>query len=208
MNKHLQTMKNALTNYQETVKAGLAKMEENNRLYKPEEAEKANAAIMAKLNDERQRVKDQIAEAQEAGQREVNAWGKLDGTQITDDAKLLEHGAVDPDQFAGLVQKYQNNATMLKLLSDYADKENEATGSFSAYWNFAGKGNVGRSRRHFDTRGLPTVEAKQAGIKNAAASAFSLADQIGNLDNNQIGTGPESPFINSALEHFGENDVF
>lgn len=207
MNKHLQTMKNALTNYQKTVKAGLAKMEENNRLYKPEEAEKANAAIMAKLNDERQRVKDQIAEAQEAGQREVNAWGKLDGGKITDDAKLLEHGTITPAQFAALADRYQGNATMVDLLLKYANEHGDnGGGGFEAVWNFTGNG--GRKKPHYDTSGLQTVEAKQAGINNAAASAFSLADRIGNLDDNRIGTGPESPFINSALEHFGENDVF
>lgn len=208
MNKHIQTMKNALTHYQKSVKTGLDKMEENTRLYKPEEAEKANAAIMARLEEEKKTVTDQIAEAQAAGQHDIDAWGKLDGSKITDDAKLLEHGAVNPEQFRTLVDKYQDNSTMLQLLANYADKQNEGSGGFSAVWNYGGKGNDARSRQHFDTTGLPTVEAKRAAFKNAAASAFSLVDRIGTIEKGKIGTGPDSPLVLSSLEQFGENTVF
>ncbi len=207
MNKHIQTMKNALNNYQRSVKAGLEKMEENTRLYKPEEAEKANAAIMAQLKEAKTTVTDQIAEAQTAGQHDIDAWGKLDGSKITDDARLLEHGAVNPEQFRTLVEKYQDNSTMLQLLANYADKQNEGSGGFSAVWNYGGKGNDARSRQHFDTTGLPTVEAKQTAFDHAAASAFSIADRIGSFEKGKIGTGPDSPLILSALEHFGENTV-
>lgn len=208
MNKHIQTMKNALTDYQKSVKTGLDKMEENTRLYKPEEAEKANAAIMAQLKEAKTTVTDQIAEAQTAGQHDIDAWGQLDGSKITDDAALLQAGAVNPEQFRSFVEKYQDNSTMLQLLANYADKQNEGSGGFSAVWNYGGKGNDARSRQHFDTTGLPTVEAKRAAFKNAAASAFSLVDRIGTIEKGKIGTGPDSPLVLSSLEQFGENTVF
>lgn len=208
MNKHIQTMKNALKNYQKEVKAATAKMEENTRIYNPEEAEKQNAAIKARLEEDHKTVTARIREAQEAGQHDIDAWGKLDGSKITDDAALLQAGAVNPEQFRAFVEKYQDNATMLQLLANYAEKENGGEGGFSTFWNYGGKGNDARNRRHFDTTGLPTVEAKQKAFNNAAASALNLADQIGNLEKGKIGTGPDSPFIISALEQFGENTVF
>ena len=74
MNKHIQTMKNALNNYQKAVKTAASKMEENNRLYKPEEAEKANAAIMARLKEDHETVRERIREAKEEAQfRHVSA---------------------------------------------------------------------------------------------------------------------------------------
>lgn len=208
MNKHIQTMKNALNNYQRSVKAGLEKMEENTRLYKPEEAEKANAAIMARLKEDHETVRERIREAKEAGQHDIDAWGKLDGSKITADAALLEAGAVNPEQFRSFVEKYQDNATMLQLLANYAEKENGGQGGFASVWNYGGKGNDARNRRHFDTTGLPTVEAKQRAFNNAAASAFNLADRIGTIEKGKIGTGPDSPLVLSSLEQFGENTVF
>ena len=204
MNKHVQTMKNALTNYRKAVKAAVAKMEENNRLYKPEEAEKANAAIMAKLAEDKDTVKGLIREAQEAGQHDADAWGQLDGSKITDDARLLDAGAVNPDQFQALVRKYQNNATMLQLLANYAEKQNEGHGGFSDVWNYGGKGNVARQQRHFDTSGLPTVEAKRAEFNNYAAAAYSIADRIGSFEKGQLGVGIDSPMLNDQIDNFGE----
>lgn len=203
MNKHIQTMKNAVTNYRKTVRAAVAKMEENTRLYKPEEAEKANAAIMAQLDKDRDTVKGLILEAQEAGQHDADAWGRLDGSKITDDAKLLDAGLVDPEQFRGLVAKYQDNSTMLQLLANYAEKKNGESGGFSAVWNYGGKGNAARAARHFDTSGLPSVESKRAVFNQAAAAAMNMADSIGDLTPGRIGKGPDSVLLDAQLEKFG-----
>lgn len=207
MNKHVQTMKNALSNYRKTVKASVVKMEENTRILKPEEAEKANAAIMEKLAEDKATVKDLIREAQEAGQHDADAWGRLDGAAITPDARLLDAGAVNPEQFRGLVQKYQDNPTMLQLLANYAEKRNEQSGGFSAIWNYGGKGNAARTSPHFDTAGLPTAESKKAEFNSYAASAYSLADRIGNLEKGRIGYGADSPLLIEELDHFGETKI-
>ena len=45
MNKHVGTMKDALADYLKTAKSYLETIDENNRIYQPAEAEKANAAI-------------------------------------------------------------------------------------------------------------------------------------------------------------------
>lgn len=205
MNKQIETMKNAVTNYHKTVKAAVAKMNENTRLYKPEEAKKANAAIMAQLDKDREAVKGLIAEAKEAGINAADTWGKLDGSKITDDAKLLDAGMVNPDQFRCLVAKYKDNATMLQLLSNYAEKKNADSGSFSAVWNWGGKGNAARNVQHFDTTGIPTVQKRKDTISVYADAASDLADRIGDLQKGKIGTGPDSPFILDTLQRFGQD---
>jgi hypothetical protein len=206
MNSHVQTMKNALGNYHKSVKAGLAKMEENNRLYRPEEAKKANATVLSRIEEEQNTAKRIIAEAREAGMREAGEWGKLDGSKITDDSKLLFAETVTPDQFRELVQKYQNNSTMLQLLSDYAEKKNEASGGFSAAWNYDGQ-STGK-RQHFDTSGIPTADKKKHSFDLYAAQASNLVDRIGNLEKGKMGAGPESPFIMSEIENYGSDADF
>ena len=208
MNNHVQTMKNAISNFQKAAKAAAAKMEENNRLYKPEEAERANAAIMAKLKEEQDNAKRIVADARAAGHNAAEAWGQLDGSRITDDAKLLEHGAVTPEQFRGLVQKYQDNATMLQLLANYAEEKNQGAGGFSAVWNYGGKGPAARTSGTYDTSGLPSVKGKSAAYDRYGAQASGIIDRIGNLAPGRIGEGPENPFVLSSVEQFGADAEF
>lgn len=210
MNKHIQTMKNSLTNYQAAVKAGMAKMAENKRIYKPDIAEKENENILKQLREDLSTVQGYISEAQNAGRHDVDAWGSPDPAKITADAALLEHDAVNPNQFRDLVKKYENNSTMLQLLANYAEKKNQGTGGFEAVWNYGGKGNAARTSNHYDTTGLPTAEAKKAVVDNYAAKAFSLAKQIAYpifnpTERNNIGMGPDSTLVTAALEHFGED---
>lgn len=54
----------------------------------------------------------------------VTAWNVLDGSKINhDDAELLRLcDRMNPQQFQALCDKYRENATMLGLLADYADR--------------------------------------------------------------------------------------
>lgn len=203
MNRHIESMKNAITNYRKTVRAAAAKIEENTRLYRPEEAEKANTAILGKLKEDRDAVKGIISEAHDAGLKDAEAWGQLDGSKITDDKKLLDAGIINPNQFRDLVQKYQNNSTMLQILAKYAEEHNKESHSFSAIWDFGGKGNAARASQHFDATGIPTVKSRQAIIDRAAAQATGMIDRISDLTPGKMGCGPDSAFLDTELEKFG-----
>lgn len=211
MNKHVQSMKNAITNYHKTVKSGYDMIAANNRKYKPEIAKEENEKIMAQLQKDLEAVKGLIVEAQDAGRHDADAWGKPDPAKITDDARLLEYDAVSPEEFRSLVSKYENNSTMLQLLANYAEKKNGGVGGFESVWNYGGKGNAARTSKHYDTTGLPTADAKRAAIDNYAAKAMSLADQIGRPAYNPVtgaftmGNGPDSTFVKAALDAFGED---
>lgn len=211
MNKHVETMKTALVNYQSAAKAAQAKIEQNNRLYKPDVAKKENDAVLEKLKADLTATKNAIMEAQEAGKADIESWATPDPARITADAELLERDAVTPEQFKGLVQKYQYNNTMLTLLANYAEKKNGGVGGFESVWNYSGKGNTSGNRKHYDTTGLPTAEAKRASMDSYAASAMHIADQIATPAFNPedrsyyMGAGADSAFVNAALEQFGTN---
>jgi hypothetical protein len=194
MNKHLQTMKNALTNYEKDARAWAQKMEENARLYKPEEAAKANDAILSKMEDSRAAVKQIIQEAMEAGQKDAEAWGRIDPARITDDAKLLDAGLVNPEQFKGLVQKYQDNATMLQLLDTFAKKNSGP--AFN--WGFDGKKD---NRPYFDTTGIVTAKQKAGEYERFAAIACSLADSVGKSPR-EIGYSQDA--VSRSIQVFGD----
>lgn len=195
MNKHLQTMKNALANFEKDATAWAKKIDENNRLYKPEEAKKANDAILAKMEDSRRAVKQIIQEALESGQHDAEAWGQLDPAKITDDAKLLDAGMVTPEQFKGLVQKYQGNATMQQLLAKYAEKNSGPMFN----WGYDRKKDT---RPYYDTHGIMTAEKKAAEFDRQAGNAFYIADRIGK-QGRDLGYSPE--VLQRSIENFGSD---
>ena len=195
MNKHLQTMKNALANFEKDATAWAKKIDENNRLYKPEEAKKANDAILAKMEDSRRAVRQIIQEALESGQHDAEAWGQIDPAKITDDAKLLDAGLVTPEQFKGLVQKYQGNATMQQLLAKFAEKNSGP--AFN--WGFDGKKDT---RPYYDTHGIMTAKKKAAEFDRQAGNAFYIADRIGK-QGRDLGYSPE--LLQRSIENFGSD---
>ena len=195
MNKHLQTMKNALASFEKDAAAWNASIAEHNRLFKPEEAEKANTPILEKLEERRRAVRQIIQDEMEGGQRDAAAWGQLDPAKITDDAKLLDAGMVNPDQFRGLVQKYQGNATMQQLLAKYAEKNSGP--AFN--WGYDGKKDT---RPYYDTSGIMTAEKKAAEFDRHAGNAFYIAERIGKTGRD-LGHSPEA--LQRAIDAFGSD---
>lgn len=204
MNKHVGTMKDALADYLKTAKSYLEKIDENNRIYQPAEAEKANAAIYDKMHAAYEAVIEKINDAKEAGRTDIEAWGQPNGSAITPDVELLKNNAVNPAQFQGLVQKYRNNSTMLQLLAQYGERRNQESGSFNSVWGYGRPDGPARKFEHFDTSGLPSAEKMQKEIDKYAASALNLADRISDTDHGgSYGTGPNSPIVQSSVETFG-----
>ena len=209
MNRHVETMKAALVNYQSAAKAAQAKIEQNNKVFKPDVAKKENAAVMEKLKADLTATKNAIMEAQEAGKADIESWETPDPARITADAELLERDAVTPEQFKNLTRKYQDNNTMLTLLANYAEKKNGGVGGFESVWNYSG--NATGNRKHYDTTGLPTAEEKRSRMDSYAATAMHIADQMATPVFNPVdrsytmGAGADSAFVNAALEQFGTN---
>ena len=133
----------------------------------------------------------------EAGKREAEAWGRLDGGKITEDAKLLDAGIVTPEQFKELATRYADNGTMTQLLADYAQKKNAESGGFAAAWGYTGKGG---KYVHYDTTNLQTVDSKQAALQKYATGAEGIIDQLSDFT-----PGAHSPeWLDLAINQFGE----
>lgn len=198
MNKHLETMKNLMRNYDSSVTKAHAKIAENNKLFQPEEAERQNNAILERLKADKEAVKAQILEAREKGAGEFEAWGKLDGGQITPDAKLLEHGTITPDQFKALADRYQGNATMVDLLLKYANEHgSNGGGGFTAAWNFSGKEK--QDKPHYDTSGLHTSADKIATLDRCTNEALGFIESFG--DTSRLST---EGWRAARIDRFGE----
>lgn len=68
-----------------------------------------------------------IEEIRQQHEKAVNAWNVLDGSKIDhDDAELLRLcDRMNPQQFQALCDKHCENATMLGLLADFADRHSD-----------------------------------------------------------------------------------
>lgn len=188
MNQHLQRMKTALAGYHEKATAAAAEIERAYSLYQREPAEREEQRIRDKLAKERAAAAAEIDAACNDALAGIKAWGTLDGARMTDDVKLLEVG-VTPKQFADLVDKYQDNYTMLNALHRYADNANRT----------AAKDAHGIPETYYDTARIPTPEAKTARwekVYNGARSMLTDLERGDTFTRSLAATG---------IEHWGEN---
>lgn len=204
MNQHLQSMKDAMKNYSARVEKARGQMAQNSKYFKPEEAEKANSDILERLKADGERVKTYIEDVREKAHKEYESWGQLDGSKITDDAKLLQNKGLSVDQFKALAEKYRNNATMTDLLLKYANEHgSNGGGGFSAVWNYSG-GNQER-KPHYDTSGLQTAEEKTADFDRYADSALVLTERLSNVGPAWGDGHMGKAFVDLSVESFGDD---
>jgi hypothetical protein len=163
------------------------------------EAERQNKA----LKQARAAAEEAIRAAHGEGRRAAENWGKLDGSKLTDDIKLLDAGLVDREAFRDLKERYKDNSSMLAALKKYADKQNAA-----AMKEAHEKGDLPLAEP-YETRGIPTAEGKAKSWDRARDSALDMLDAMD-------GTGKYSnphdwgaSFVKAAmpqtLESFGDN---
>ena len=191
---HVDRMAAAVKKYYTEAQIAAGKMQRNNEIYTSEFAEPENEKVKQQLQIARQAAEDAIAEAQAAGRAEALKWGELDGTKITDDARLLDFD-ISPDQFSKLVEKHRTNGTMLSLLKNYGDRQNEK------YQQKEGK--TGEMPKvYYPTGSIPTAEMKAEVYDKFAAGARNLLSSIDSPG--RIGGGADSPMLKTAIESFGQ----
>lgn len=188
MNQHLQRMKTALAGYHEKATAAAAEIERAYSLYQREPAEREEQRIRDKLAKERAAAEAEIDAACNDALAGVKAWGTLDGKKLTDDVKLLDVG-VTPEQFNGLVEKYQDNYTMLNALQRYADNANANAPRDAHGW----------PQVRYDTHRIPTPETKTAAWEKIYNGALST------LSNLERGDAFTRSLAGTAIDHWGEN---
>ena len=198
MNKHLQSMKDTVTTYHAKAKAAEAAINKAIEQYKPNVAREQVATIREALQAAKLAALDAIRDAQMQGADEYAAkWDNLSGEDITPDAQLLQTGLmITQRRFDALCSKYRDagNATMCKLLADYADANNKRLA----------KENPGEifPDGYLTKNELPSPETNAKEWARAAKAAENLIERM-------TGTGWMQGANNSvtinAVEHFGEN---
>jgi len=184
-----QTLQAILRNYQKSSQATAAKIEEAVKIYQPAEAKARVEKLKAHQDEERKNAISAIQEEQEKARAAVAEWARLDGSKITDDAKLLEYGGVTPQQFSELAKKYRDNGTMCQVLRNYGEKHNAQLRKESREVFPAGL---------YALDQIQTVEDRTREAEHSAKSALSIVNMI---DGGFLG-GPNSQLVESAINEF------
>jgi hypothetical protein len=192
--EHISTMAQAVKGYYSAAKQTAAQIEKNNSRYRADIAEGENEKARQQLQQAKWEAEAAVREAQEAGRADAEKWGDLRGSDLTDDAKLLQMD-ISPAQFASLVERYRSNGTMSALLFQYGQRKNDEA---------AKNGAVGLGQ--YDVSSITTVEKKAGVYDRFAVSALDLISRVDQVDT--FGGGIDSPMLQTSIESFGEPSAF
>lgn len=190
MNKNAERIRDAVIAYQGIRKTADEKIKYIRDTY-GDEAGDAEARIQGKrLEQERAKAEDAIKTAYRDGHMAASGWGTLDGSKLTDDTKLLDAGLVDAEAFNGMKVRYKDNSTMLAALRKYGETQNATAikdGGIPA----------------FETRDIPTAEAKMKKWDNLQTQAFEILDAMDGKNPDDWNTA----FLTDQeiINHFGED---
>lgn len=203
MNQHIETMKGALYTYKKQREAAEERVSYITETYGKEAGAKEKELQDKKTAQARAAAESAIRSAGAEGLRAAEAWGRMDGSKLTDDIKLLDAGLVDEAEFDRLKQKHSGNATMLAALRRYGDKQNAAAREELAKSGDAMKAAL---TEPFNTRDIPTAEGKQEAWKKTQAQALDMLDAMdgtGKYQDDWTRTFGRAA-LPEQLEHFGE----
>jgi hypothetical protein len=124
MKTAIQKSKDAILEYLEKARQAEAKINKARETMIPEYAQQDEKYYRDKLAEARQETEAKIDAIIRDRSRGAEDWGKLDGAKLTADAQLLQGQGVTPEQFNDLVNRYQDNYTMLDQLRKYGEARN------------------------------------------------------------------------------------
>lgn len=206
MNQHAANIKNALTEYKKATEAAKQQIEFITTTYGKEAGEAEKNIQAKKLERARAAAVDTINKAAGAGHKEAEAWGRVDGSKLTDDVKLLDAGLVDKAEFDRLKEKYSGNYTMLQALRKYGEQQNKAAGEEIRK---GGDAMAAALAEPFEVRDIPTAEDRPKKWERTQAQALDLLDAMDGSGKYKNPHDWGAAFVQAAmpetLEHFGED---
>ena len=122
--ENITKMRNALKTFLEASADAAKEIKRNNEIYQHDAALEANRIVAARRNTAKDAARAEIEAAAVAGKEKATKWACLNGSRITEDAKLLQF-SMTPEQFKELVERHRGNGTMVELLRQYAAEQNE-----------------------------------------------------------------------------------
>lgn len=122
MNKQLEPIHFGFTQYMVAVKQASEKQKNFSTLYSTEEALRRINVLNTELYVAQQKLISTVNAIADQLRRHLKKWGRMDGTQLTDDAKLFQCGVdFTREQLDELTERYRHNFTMLQLIKKYGD---------------------------------------------------------------------------------------
>lgn len=207
MSRYVDDMRNALKDYQSAVQAARERVNGIREEYGEEAATRQQEREAARLKGNRATAEAAIREAYSEGVYFAREWGKLSGSRLTDDAKLLDANLVNPEQFNAMKARYADNFTMLTALKKYGDRQNaeavnaaRAKGDHAAEWSASLAG-------PYDVRDIPTLEGKLEtwdGLRQGALSVLNMIDSTGAYANNPYMRALATHMGGATVENFGQ----
>ena len=165
-------IRSALKEYKSKVDQAKSRIDQVKRDFGDEAEARERERLEAGLKSAREQAETVIRNSLREADENTMKWGQLDGTLLTDDAKLLTAGLVDPAEFDRLKEKYHNNATMLTALKKYGDQEN---GKIAEKARANGEIPVGET---FNVRDITTADDRIVNWNKFQKSAVDRLDMI------------------------------
>lgn len=203
MNTRIERIKGALYTYKQQRDIAEDRVQTIISDYGTEAGERERERQEKKLASYRADAERVINEECSFGIGEAERWGKLDGSKLTDDAKLLEADLADTETFERLKAKYADNATMLQALKRYGERKNEEDRREKAA---AGTFSMTEKYRVID---IPTVKDKVHNweiVKQRANSMLNVMDKAGKVQDWTMDFAAAA--LPKQLESFGEGFDF
>ena len=187
MNTFIQKMKTALTTFMNKKQETFDTIQSMKKQYLPETVDKKTAALNQELSNLKWKCRSEIEQAAKDGRASAEAWGTLKGSDLTDDAKLLQTGiTLTQKDFDDLCSRYKNNGSMCRLLYEFAVKQSQNLPDLPDAVN-----NV------LNTEKLWTLEKKLNKWNRIEEAAYDL---LGRID----ASGAIDSLIREAVGLFGE----
>lgn len=201
MNTNIETMKKAIKNYKDLQTAAAERVKSITDTYGQEAGKREQDRQDKQLKQARATAEKAIREAGAEGLAAAERWGRLDGSRLTDDIKLLDAGLVSAADFEKLKARHADNATMLEALRKYGEKQNAAAAADANE-----KGEKFVMETPYNVQDIPTAEGKQETWRKVQAQAIDMLDMVdgsGRYSDNWT-RAFTSEAGHNAIEHFGE----
>ena len=168
-------IRNALKDYSVAKTDAATRVEAIRKQYGDEAAAREQETQNKRLAAARETAETIIRANHRAAVEHTEKWGRLDGSELTDDAKLLDAGLVDPAEFDRLKSKYSVNSTMLAALKKYGDKQNDLARKAAEN----GKpGEIVMTDNPFNVKDIPTPAERVQNWDKLNAKALDTLDAI------------------------------
>lgn len=165
-------IRGALKDYHKAKEAATTRVDAIRQQYGDEAAAREQETQNKRLADARGTAETIIRANHRVAVEHTENWGRLDGSQLTDDAKLLDAGLVDPAEFERMKNKYSVNNTMLVALKKYGDRQND-----QARKDAAKDGGLPLADP-FNTRDIPTPAERIKNWDKLQTNALDTLDAI------------------------------